>query len=223
MPDAVLQYFPQLLQGLGITLAVAMGSFVAGFLIAVVLAPVAVFGPAGIRRAISAYVGLIRGLPELLVIFLVFYGGTVFLTWIVGSYVEVNALTAGIFALAAVSSAYLTEILRGALLSVSQGQWEAALALGVHRWRAFRLVVLPQMMARALPGLGNQWLVILKESALVSVVGLEELMRKSVIGAGATHQPLAFYLTAAALYVLVTGLSTLAIEAYRVRLSPQQR
>lgn len=223
MTDAVLRYFPQLLQGLGITLAVAIGSFVVGLLMALVLAPAAVFGPVGVRRAISVYVGLIRGLPELLVIFLVFYGGTVLLSGIVGSYVEVSALRAGIAALAVVSSAYLTEILRGALLSVPVGQWEAALAVGFHRWRAFRLVVLPQMMVRALPGLGNQWLVILKESALVSVVGLEELMRKSVVAAGATHQPLAFYLTAAALYVLVTGLSTLAIEAYRVRLSPQQR
>lgn len=223
MIDAVLQYGPQLLQGLGVTLVVALGSFVLGFLVAVVLAPAAVYGRPAVQKVIAGYVGLIRGLPELLVIFLVFYGGTVFLTWLVGDYVEVNALTAGIVALSAVSSAYLTEILRGALLSVSEGQWEAALALGLRRWRAFRLVVLPQMMARALPGLGNQWLVILKESALVSVVGLEELMRKSVVAAGATHQPLAFYLTAAALYVAVTGVSTLLINAYRLRLTPPTR
>ncbi|WP_062226060.1 ABC transporter permease subunit [Aureimonas frigidaquae] len=223
MIEALILYYPQLLQGLGVTLVVAAGSFVTGFLAALIMAPVAVFGPAPLQRIIAAYVGLIRGLPELLVIFLVFYGGTVFLTWLVGDYVEVNALTAGIVALSAVSAAYLTEILRGALNSVPDGQWEAALALGLHRPRAFRLVILPQLMARALPGLGNQWLVILKESALVSVVGLEELMRKSVVSAGATHEPLAFYLAAAALYVLITGLSTLAMDAYRRRLSPQTR
>jgi ABC-type arginine transport system permease subunit len=79
------------------------------------------------------------------------------------------------------------------------------------------------MMARALPGLGNQWLVILKESALVSIIGLEELMRKSVVAAGATREPLAFYLSAAALYIAVTGVSTLLLRAYASRLAPQTR
>jgi His/Glu/Gln/Arg/opine family amino acid ABC transporter permease subunit len=223
MLDAVFQYKEQLLQGLLMTLGVAVGSLVAGSLIAVVLAPLAIYGNPVTRRIIMGYVSLIRGLPELLVIFLIFYGGTVLLTNLTGSYVEVDAMSAGIAALSVVAAAYLTEILRGALLSVSAGQWEAALALGFRRPRAFRLVILPQMMARALPGLGNQWLVILKESALVSVVGLEELMRKSVVAAGATHQPLAFYLTAAGLYVSITGVSTLLLKAYESRLTSHLR
>ncbi|TGR65734.1 ABC transporter permease subunit [bacterium M00.F.Ca.ET.194.01.1.1] len=223
MIDAIQQYQGQLLQGLLVTLGVAVGSFVFGFLIAAILAPLAIYGKPFVRRLVMGYVGLIRGLPELLVIFLIFYGGTVLLTQLAGQYVEVDALSAGIASLSIVAAAYLTEILRGALLSVSAGQWEAALSLGLRRPRAFRLVVLPQMMARALPGLGNQWLVILKESALVSVVGLEELMRKSVVAAGATHEPLAFYLTAAALYVMVTGVSTLLLKAYEFKLSPHLR
>ena len=205
------------------TLGVAVGSLLVGSLIAVVLAPLAIYGNSITRRIIMGYVSLIRGLPELLVIFLIFYGGTVLLTKLTGSYVEVDAMSAGIAALSVVAAAYLTEILRGALLSVSAGQWEAALALGFRRPRAFRLVILPQMMARALPGLGNQWLVILKESALVSVVGLEELMRKSVVAAGATHQPLAFYLTAAGLYVSITGVSTILLKAYESRLTVHLR
>lgn len=223
MLDAVFQYKEQLLQGLLMTLGVAVGSLVAGSLIAVVLAPLAIYGNRVTRRIIMGYVSLIRGLPELLVIFLIFYGGTVLLTNLTGSYVEVDAMSAGIAALTVVAAAYLTEILRGALLSVSAGQWEAAVALGFRRPRAFRLVILPQMMARALPGLGNQWLVILKESALVSVVGLEELMRKSVVAAGATHQPLAFYLTAAGLYVSITGVSSLLLKAYESRLTSHLR
>lgn len=219
----VIAYFPQLLHGLGITLLVALGSFICGFLAAVVLAPLTIYAPAPIRKAISLYVNLIRGLPELLVIFLIFYGGTVLLTELTGRYIEVNAITAGIIALSFVSAAYLTEILRGALLSVSAGQWEAGLALGLGRPKAFRLIILPQMMIRALPGLGNQWLVILKESALVSIIGLEELMRVSVVAAGATREPLAFYLTAAALYIVVTGISTLILKAYQIHLTPQSR
>lgn len=221
--SVVFAYLPQLLQGLAVTLIVALGSFICGFVVALLLAPLAIYAPAPIRKIISLYVGLIRGLPELLVIFLIFYGGTVLLTKIAGRYIEVNAITAGIAALSVVSAAYLTEILRGALLSVSSGQWEAALALGLRRARAFRLVALPQMMTRALPGLGNQWLVILKESALVSIIGLEELMRKSVVAAGATREPLAFYLSAAALYIAVTGVSTLLLRAYASRLAPQTR
>ncbi|PJO48128.1 ABC transporter permease [Brucella pituitosa] len=221
--SVVFAYLPQLLQGLAVTLIVALGSFICGFVVALILAPLAIYAPAPVRKIISLYVGLIRGLPELLVIFLIFYGGTVLLTKIAGRYIEVNAMMAGIAALSVVSAAYLTEILRGALLSVSSGQWEAALALGLRRARAFRLVALPQMMARALPGLGNQWLVILKESALVSIIGLEELMRKSVVAAGATREPLAFYLSAAALYIAVTGVSTLLLRAYASRLAPQTR
>ncbi|AGS24393.1 ABC transporter permease subunit [Rhizobium etli] len=223
MLDAVYQYKDQLFQGLLMTLGVAVGSSIVGSLIAVILAPLAIYGRPLTRRIIMGYVSLIRGLPELLVIFLIFYGGTVLLTNLTGSYVEVDAMSAGVAALSVVAAAYLTEILRGALLSVSSGQWEAALALGFRRPRAFRLVIMPQMMARALPGLGNQWLVILKESALVSVVGLEELMRKSVVAAGATHQPLAFYLTAAALYVSITGVSTILLKAYESRLTQHLR
>lgn len=219
MFEAIQQYQTQLLQGLMMTLGVALGSFVIGFLLAAILAPLALYGHPLVQKLIKAYVSLIRGLPELLIIFLIFYGGTVMLTSLAGGYIEVDALTAGIAALSIVAAAYLTEILRGALLGVPSGQWEAALALGFRRPRAFRLIVLPQMMARALPGLGNQWLVILKESALVSVVGLEELMRKSVVAAGATHEPLAFYLAAAALYVAITAVSTLLFRAYQSRLT----
>lgn len=151
MIEAVVQYFPQLLQGFLVTLSVAVGSFVLGLIFAVVLAPAAVYGSAPVRKVIAGYVSLIRGLPELLVIFLIFYGGTVLLTGLFGVYVEVDALTAGIAALTVVSTAYLTEIVRGALVGVSSGQWEAALALGLRRPGAFRLIVLPQMMVRALP------------------------------------------------------------------------
>ncbi|HTO31517.1 MAG TPA: ABC transporter permease subunit [Pararhizobium sp.] len=223
MFEGVSTYFPQLLDGLVLTLQVALGSFLVGFVIAMVAAPLRVSGGPVAKRVIGTYVTVVRGLPELLIIFLVFYGGTVLLTKLVGSYVEVDALTAGIAALSVVSGAYLTEILRAALLAVPIGQWEAAKSLGLRPKQAFFRVILPQMLQRALPGLGNQWLVILKESALVSIVGLEELMRKSVVAAGATHNPLGFYLTAALLYVLVTTVSTIVFELANRRLSIHAR
>lgn len=223
MFEGVSTYFPQLLEGLSLTIKVAVGSFLVGLAIAVVAAPLRANGGPVARKIIGTYVTVIRGLPELLIIFLVFYGGTVMLTGLVGSYVEVDALTAGISALSVVSGAYLTEILRAALLAIPAGQWEAAKTLGLRPRQTFFHVVFPQMMQRALPGLGNQWLVILKESALVSIVGLEELMRKSVVGAGATHNPLGFYITAAVLYVAVTTISTIIFELANRRLSVHAR
>ncbi|EYR83910.1 ABC transporter permease subunit [Shinella sp. 838] len=209
----ILAYLPHLLEGLLVTLEVAFGSFAIGLVIAVAAVFGAEFGNAPVRWCVSTYVTVIRGLPELLVIFLVFYGGTVLLSRIFGAYVEVDALSAGICALSFVSGAYLTEILRGALHTIPPGQAEAAKSLGLGAGATFRHVILPQMFAYALPGLGNQWLIILKESALVSIVGLEELMRKGVVAAGATQSPMTFYLIVAGLYVAITSVS-MAIFAY---------
>ncbi|MGN8116331.1 ABC transporter permease [Labrys sp. 22185] len=217
--SVVSTYLPQLLQGLLVTLQVAVGSFVVGFVLAVAAVFAWSSGPKPLRWLVASYVAVIRGLPELLVIFLVFYGGTVLLTGLMGAYVEVSALAAGIAALSFVSGAYLTEILRGALQTIPPGQWEAARSLGLKQGQLFRKIILPQMFSHALPGLGNQWLVILKESALVSIVGLEELMRKGVVAAGATHQPMTFYLVVAALFVLITTVSTAVLSFGNSRLT----
>ncbi|QTG16964.1 ABC transporter permease subunit (plasmid) [Agrobacterium tumefaciens] len=215
----ILPYLPHLLDGLIVTLEVALGSFVIGLIVAVLAVFALEFGNAPIRYAVTTYVTVIRGLPELLIIFLVFYGGTVALSGLFDTYVEVDALTAGIFALSFVSGAYLTEILRGALHTIPVGQFEAAKSLGFRQGITFRKIILPQMFSYALPGLGNQWLVILKESALVSIVGLEELMRKGVVAAGATHSPMTFYLIVAALYIAITSVSTLILEFGNRRLT----
>jgi len=215
----IVPYLPHLLAGLFVTLQVALGSFFLGLVIAIIAVFVHEFGGRLLRRVVIIYVTLIRGLPELLIIFLVFYGGTILLSRLFGHYVEVNAITAGIGALSFVAGAYLTEILRAALQAIPIGQHEAAKSLGLRPATAFRKVALPQMFARALPGLGNQWLVILKESALVSMIGLEELMRKGVIAASATHSPMTFYLLVAAFYILITSVSTGLFAHINQRLS----
>lgn len=206
--DVIAPYANQLLLGLWLTLQVALGSFALGLALAVIAVPLTQSRRNPLRRVIDIYVTVIRGIPELLVIFLIFYGGTVALTKLSGSYFEVDALTAGIVALGAVSFAYLLEILRAALQSIPAGQREAGLVLGLSARRIFFHVIVAQLFRHALPGIGNQWLIVLKESALVSIIGLEELMRKSVIAAGATHHPLTFYLTAALLYVAVSAISS---------------
>lgn len=220
MLEVVAPYAMQLLQGLAVTLKVALGSFVLGLGLATACIPLLTSRFMVLRRALGFYVAVVRGLPELLIIFLIFYGGTVLLTKLSGSYFEVNALAAGIVALAVVAFAYNLEILRSALNDIPAGQWEAATTLGLNSVQTFGRVILPQLMRRALPGLGNQWLVTLKESALVSIIGLEELMRKSVVAAGATHEPLTFYLSAAFLYILITAVSGLVLTRLDKRLTP---
>ncbi|KRE17348.1 hypothetical protein ASE66_31160 [Bosea sp. Root483D1] len=206
-------FWPQLLDGTLITLRVSVSSLALGLAAGILLAGAVLHGPPPVRALIRGYVAVIRGLPDLLIIFLAYFGGTVLLSRIAGSYVEVDGLAAGIFALTVVSAAYFCEIFRGALQSVPQGQREAGRVLGLSAGQTFLLVLMPQMLARALPGVGNQWLVLLKESALVSVVGLEELMRVANIGAAATDNHLGFYLTAALIYITITAISTVLFKS----------
>lgn len=164
-----------------------------------------------LRTLADIYTTIIRGVPELLIILILYFGGTVALTTAFGHYVEVDAFAAGVFALTIVFGAYATEVFRGAIRSVSAGQIEAAHALGLSNVQTWRLVILPQMWRYALPGIGNLWLTLLKDTALISVVGLEDLMRKAGVAAGATHDPLTFYTIAAGLYLSFTSVSLVGL------------
>ena len=201
----------QILTGAGLTLLVAALSLVFGLVIGGFGAAAKLSGSRPLRVLADAYTTFVRGVPELLILLLLYFGGTVLLTWIAGEYVEVNGFGAGLFALSILCGAYTTEVLRAAILGVPKGQIEGARALGLRQAQVVRLVMLPQVWRLALPGLGNVWLVLLKDTSLISVVGLEELMRKSAIAAGATHQPFTFYAVAAGVYLLFTTVSVLAL------------
>lgn len=164
-----------------------------------------------LRGVAGAFTTVIRGVPELLVILILYFGGTVALTALFGRYVEVDAFVAGVFALTIVFGAYAAEVFRSAIQSVPPGQIEAAHALGLSKVETWHLVILPQMWRYALPGLGNLWLTLLKDTALISVVGLEDLMRKASVAAGATHDSLTFYLAAAGLYLSFTSASLVGL------------
>ena len=126
------------------------------------------------------------------------------LSKIFGKYVEVSAFAAGVISLGFMFGAYATEIFRGAVLAVPKGQIDAARAIGLGDFGVFFLVVLPQAWRYSLPALGNQSVALLKQTSLISVIGLEELMRKSAIGAGATRDPFTFYLAAAMIYLILS-------------------
>lgn len=174
-------------------------------------------GSRAIRSVASVYTTVVRGVPELLIILILYFGGTAALSALFGHYVEVDAFSAGVFALTIVFGAYATEVFRAAIQSIPAGQVEAARALGLSRISIWRLVILPQMWRYALPGLGNLWLTLLKDTALVSVVGLDDLMRKASLAAGVTHDPLTFYSAAALVYLSFTSLSLVALAALERR------
>ena len=164
----------------------------------------------------ETYSTLVRGIPELLWVLLIYFG-TVSLMGRIGELLgmpglALNAFAAGTIALGLCFGAYATEVFRGALLAVPKGQREAGLALGLSRSRIFWRLTLPQMWRVALPGLGNLFMILMKDTALVSVIGLEELMRHSQIAVSVSKQPFTFYMAAACIYLLLTILAMIGMH-----------
>lgn len=207
----------QLAAGAVTTLQLALTSLALGIGLGLCGAIAKQSGSCVLKALTNAYTTIIRGIPELLIILILYFGGTAALSALGGRHVEVNAFASGVFALTIVFGAYATEVFRAAIRAVPQGQIEAARALGLPNLAIWRCVILPQMWRHALPGLGNLWFTLLKDTALVSVVGLDDLMRKTTIAAGATHDPLTFYSAAASLYLLFTSVSILTLGALERR------
>lgn len=200
---------PDMLQALGITVAVAITGMMLGAILGLIGASCALSRQGTLRLMAKSYVTLLRGIPDLLIIYLFYFGSSQILTAIGGAFGATGFIGAPTFligaaAIGVVSGAYMTEVFRGAILAVPRGQTEAAAAYGMSAAQCFRRITLPLAARIALPGLGNVWQMVLKETALISVVGLVELMRQAQIGAGSTRQPFSFFLTAAALYLLVS-------------------
>ena len=135
------------------------------------------------------------------------------------SVVEIDAFTAGVLTLGFVFGAYATEVFRGAIISIHKGQIEAAQAIGMNRWQVFNRIMLPQVWRFALPGIGNLWLVLLKDTALISVIGLDELMRKTYVAAGSTQDPFTFFAFAAFIYLALTAISMIVFQTAEKRLN----
>ena len=199
----------QLLLGAWMTVRLALGAVSVGLVLGLLGATAKLSGWWAARALAETYTTVVRGLPELLVVLIIYFGSSGLLTaaaeWFGhDEYVELTPYAAGVTALGLTFGAYATEVFRGALLAIPKGQVEAARAFGMGRLLTFRRIVLPQVWRIALPGLGNLFLVLLKDTSLVSVIGLDELMRKASIAVGFTREPFTFYVAAACLYLLMT-------------------
>ena len=206
------------------TTVVSITAMLIGFSFAAIFTPLKLSKFKSLNLIANIYTTVIRGVPELLVIYLFFFGGSgaiMFVASMFGynDYIEINAFVTGSFAIGIISGAYSTEVFRGAIQSIDEGQFEAAKVLGFSKFKQFYKIVLPQMLRLAIPNLSNVWQITLKDTSLISVTGLVEIMRQSYIAAGSTRDPLFFYSFAAVLYLLLTFVSMKLINKLEVKYS----
>lgn len=210
-------YGASILEGAWLTIEVALLSLAISVVLGMLgaLAKLSRSRSAGIIA--SVYTTVIRGVPDLVLMLLIFFGGQVLINNLANAvgyedYIDVNPFMAGVTTIGFIFGAYMTETFRGAILAVPKGQIEAALAYGMSRWQVFYRILVPQMMRHALPGFGNNWLVLLKTTALVSVIGLDDMVRKANLAAGATRLPFTFYLVVALGFLAFTTVSVLLLR-----------
>ncbi len=207
-------FLPSLLEGALTTLGLALTSLVGACLLGL-LGALAKLSRSRVARGVAqVYTTLIRGVPDLILLLLSYFGGQVGVNALAlalghADYVEINPWTAGVLTIAFIFGAYMTEVFRGAFMAVPSGQREAGLAFGMTRPQVLWRITLPLMLRHALPGLSNNWLVLIKSTAIVSVIGLQDLMTRGQQAAGTTREPFSFFLAVALIYLLLTSASEL--------------
>ncbi len=216
-----------LLQGAALTLAVAALSLVIALALGLVGAMAKLSPSATARGTALAYTTVVRAVPDLVMMLLVFYGGQLAINalgerlgW---GFIDIDPFVAGVLTIGFIFGAYFTEVLRGAFLAVPAGQREAALACGMRPAQVLWRIVGPQMLRHALPGLSNNWLVMVKATAIVSVIGLSDLMNRAAQAAGSTREPFLFYGAVALVYLAFTSLSELGFAWAARRLNTGTR
>lgn len=200
-------YGPLLLEGVQLTVLVGVFSMAVAILLGLIGAWGKLSGSRAAQGVVASYTTIIRGVPELVIILLVYYGIPTLVQDVFDVNIDFNPFVAGIATIGFIYGAFSTEVFRGSYLAIPKGQIEAAKAVGMNRILLFRRILLPQMLRFALPGLGNVWMVLIKATALVSVIQLPELMRNADIAARATRLPFTCYFAASLLYLGITIVS----------------
>ncbi len=215
-----LAYFSQFFQGCWITIQIAFWALLLGLTLGILGAIAKLSHLAFLRKSTHIITGIIRGLPELLILFFIYFGSSIILSKIFGQYIELSAFVSAVVALGLIFGAYATETIRGAFLSIPNGQWEAAKAYGLSTKQCYLRILIPQSWYHALPGLGNLWFVLLKDTALVALIGLPDIMQTARNISATTQKPFTSYSIAALLYLILTTISMLGqkqIEKYTSR------
>ncbi|MDN5787776.1 ABC transporter permease [Pseudorhodobacter sp.] len=216
--DLILEYRSQLVTGTVMTIQLALASLVIAVAFGLLGAWAKLSGSRVARRLALGYTTIVRGIPDLVLIMLVFYGGQVTLNAIgdatgLWGYIEISQFVAGAGTIGVIFGAYFTETFRGAIMAIPRGQIEAGISCGMPRQLIFRHIIWPQMVRYALPGFTNNWLVQLKTTALVSVIGLQDLVYNAFTAGRSTGQLFTFMAAAFVIYLALTGLSDIAFRA----------
>lgn len=209
-------YLPLILKGTLLTVEVAVLSLLIAILLGLIGAAAKLSGSRVAKSIAGVYTTVIRGVPDLVLMTLVFFGGQMLvneigdrLGW---DYVDVSPFVAGVLTIGFIFGAYLTETFRGGIMAVSRGEIEAGHAYGLTSIQVFLRITFPAMVRHALPGFSNNWLVLAKTTALVSVIGLHDMVFNARQAGGATRQPFTFYFLVAILFLVITGVSDLGLR-----------
>lgn len=217
-------YYTAILQGSLLTVGVSLCALLFSIILGLLGAAAKLSSNKVLVSIGATYTTIIRGIPDLVLMLLVFYGGTIgannLLEWL-GSEatLDINPFMAGVLTIGFIYGAYMTETFRGAIMSIPKGQMEAALAYGMGPVQAFVRITLPQMVRYALPGFTNNWLVLIKSTALVSLIGLQEMTYLAKQASAATRSPFAFFLFTAALFLVYTTISLYVLRKLNARYS----
>jgi polar amino acid transport system permease protein len=208
-------YALQMAYGAIITVELFMSGFILALLFGTAIGIIGSVSRSMIVQAIyRVYLSIITGVPSLLIIFLIYYGGSAMLAGLLGRQrsFDVTPFSAGVASLTIVYSAYIAELVRGAVRNLPRGQFEAAAALAIRPFKAWQYIIVPQLIRLALPGLVNIWMIVLKDTPLVGLAGLNELVGNAKIAAGATKEPFLFFI-AASLFFIVFSAITLRLSS----------
>ena len=206
----------ELALGIKITVTLAIATLPVGLFLGFFIALAAQSSEKSLRLAAGVYTTIFRGLPELLTLFIVYYGLQMLIQAILSSMgieerIEINAFFAGMAALAVVFSSYSSEVLLSAFRAIPKGQYEAGDALGMRRSHTMVLIVLPQLVRIALPGLVNLWMILLKDTSYVSIIGLADVLRQTGIAARVTKDAFFFYTLACVIYLVLAIISSIGL------------
>ena len=213
---SVIAYMPLILKGMVITVELALLSVIIAIVLGMIGALAKLSKSRFARSVAGTYTTLIRGLPELVTMTLIFFGGQILVNNIgekLGlEYIDVSPFIAGVITIGFIYGAYMTETFRGGILAVSRGEIEAGHAFGMTPWQVFLRITFPAMVRHALPSFGNNWLVLVKATALVSVIGLPDMVYNAGLAGGSTRQPFTFFLVVAFLFLVITGFSDVGMR-----------
>jgi len=216
-------YLPAILEGLALTLRVSALSLAIACVFGLIGAAAKLSDSRAARWSADVYTTLIRGMPELVLMLLIFYGGQIGVNKLAESqgwdYIDIPPFLAGVLTIGFIFGAYLTETFRGAILAIPKGQAEAGMAFAMSRNMVWRRIVLPQMVRHAIPGFANNWLIMIKASALVSIIGLDDMVHRAGLAAASTRAPFTFYVAVALIYLTLTSVSIFALSRLEARFS----